>query len=98
VLDYIDEERKKRESLAEAYRKCLKDLEGITYLANAERVKGNCHYFVIRIDGARFGKDRDYVYEKFKEYNVFTRKYFIPCVATMPVTGSYLRLPLLIYP
>jgi dTDP-4-amino-4,6-dideoxygalactose transaminase len=78
VLDYIDEERKKRESLAETYRKCLKDIEGITTSENEGRVTGNCHYCVIRIDGARFGKDRDYVYEKFKEYNVFTRKYFYP--------------------
>jgi dTDP-4-amino-4,6-dideoxygalactose transaminase len=78
VLDYIGEEIKKRESLAETYRKCLKDIEGITYSENEGRVTGNCLYFVIRIDGARFGKDRNYVYDKFKEYNVFTRKYFYP--------------------
>lgn len=78
LLDYIEEEKRKRKDLTAIYRNRLKEIDGITYLEDVPGVKGNYHYFVIRIDEKRFGRSRDYVYNEFKKYNVFTRKYYSP--------------------
>ncbi len=78
LLDYVEEERKKRKMLIDAYRHALKDVEGVACLNGLPGVKNSCQYFVIRIDEKIFGRSRDHVYERFKEYNVFTRKYFYP--------------------
>lgn len=79
VLDYIDEEREKRKILFDVYRECLKDVGGISFaITEMPGVKMSYQYFVIRIDEKLFGCSRDYVYQEFKKYNVFTRKYFYP--------------------
>lgn len=89
-LNYIDEEIKKRKSLVAAYQYFLKDVEGITFLENQPDVKSNYQYFVIRVDNQLFGRSRDFIYDKFKEYNVFTRKYFFPLCSDYP---CYRHLP-----
>lgn len=78
VLDYVEEERQKRAKIFHTYRECLDSIKGITCLTEVPGVKGSYQYFVIRMDEAVFGVSRDYVYRKFREYNVFTRKYFYP--------------------
>ncbi len=78
LLDYVEEERSKRKILIDTYRDLLKDVEGVTYSNDLPGMKSSCQYFVIRIDEKKFGRSRDQVYERFKEYNVFTRKYFYP--------------------
>ncbi len=83
-LNYIDQEIKKRKSLVTAYQAFLKDVEGITFWTNRSSVKSNYQYFVIRVDSRAFGCSRDFVYEKFKEYNIFTRKYFFPLCSEYP--------------
>ncbi len=78
LLDYIEGERDKRRKIIETYRTLLKDIDGV-HLNHADPgVKSSCQYFVVRIDKKGFGRSRDEVYDKFKEYNVFTRKYFYP--------------------
>ena len=78
VLNHIEEERKKRKELLGAYLEFLKDVEGVSVNIGLSNVKESLQYFVIRIDKKVFGASRDYVYKKFKEYNIFTRKYFYP--------------------
>jgi dTDP-4-amino-4,6-dideoxygalactose transaminase len=78
LLDYIEEERRKRQQLIETYRRYLDNTPGITLLPEIPGVKSSCQYFVIRIDAKHFGFDRDYVYTELKKYNVMTRKYFYP--------------------
>lgn len=77
-LSYIDEQIEKRKQLTYAYRENLKNIEGIRYLNDVEGVKHNYAYFPILIDESRFGMNRDCLYERLKEYNIFTRKYFYP--------------------
>jgi dTDP-4-amino-4,6-dideoxygalactose transaminase len=77
-LNLIEEERQKRKRVIERYRGCLQDIEGIRSLQDVPGVTNSYQYFVIQIDEKKFGRSRDHVYEKFKEYNVFTRKYFYP--------------------
>ena len=76
VLEMLERERNKRRILFDTYRECLKDVEGVTHNGEIRGVKNSYQYFVIRINAKKFGKTRDYVYEEFKKYNVFTRKYF----------------------
>jgi len=83
-LKYFDDEVNKREKLVAAYEYFLKDVEGITLLKELPGVKSNYQYFVIRVDERLFGCSRDFIYEKFKEYNVFTRKYFFPLCSDYP--------------
>ena len=78
MLDCIDEERQKRAVLTHIYREELETVDGITLMPILDNVRHNYQYFVIRIDEEEFGVSRDYVYDHFKEYNVFTRKYFHP--------------------
>lgn len=82
VLDLIEKEKMKRKALLEIYKECLKDIDGINIgndmYNSAHSFKPNYQYCIIRINGKLFGKSRDYVYEEFKKFNVFTRKYFKP--------------------
>lgn len=94
LLDYIEEEKNRRKALLEVYRECLKGVEGITLLPNGNGFRQSYQYFVIRIDERLFGRSRDSVYEEFKKYNVFTRKYFHPlcsdyaCYKHLPSSDS----------
>jgi len=78
VLDMLDAEREKRQKLLEVYSRELKGIEGVTFYEKPANVKDSCQYFAIRINKDMFGKSRDFVYDEFKKYNVFSRKYFYP--------------------
>jgi dTDP-4-amino-4,6-dideoxygalactose transaminase len=78
VLERVEEERERRQALLDAYRAGLDDVPGVSFVRTPAGTKDSLQYFVIRIDEARFGRSRDEVYERFKEFNVITRKYFSP--------------------
>lgn len=94
VLDYIEEEKAKRKKLIESYKECLKNVEGLSFIPDIPNVKSNYQYMVIRINKTLFGRSRDEVYDEFKRYNVFTRKYFYPlcsdyaCYKDLPSSAS----------
>lgn len=99
VLDHIEEERNKRQKLFKAYCRFLEGIDGIGICNNngkkeEDGIKKSYQYFVIRIDEKKFGRSRDDVYEMFKKFNVFTRKYFYPlcseyaCYSQLPSSGS----------
>lgn len=90
VLGLRNRERVRRRRLFETYRECLEDVPGVSFVENPSNVKNSYQYFVIRINEKLFGRSRDYVYKRFKEYNVFTRKYFFPLCSDYP---HYRRLP-----
>lgn len=78
VLECVEEERKKRAEIKSIYNEKLRDIPGITIMPELEEVKSSYQYYAIRINEKEFGKSRDYVYDKLKEYNIFSRKYFYP--------------------
>ena len=79
MLRYVEDERQKRFRLHKIYNEELGDVEGLKLMPTcADNVKLNYQYYVIRIDEKIFGRSRDYVYEAFKNFNVYTRKYFHP--------------------
>lgn len=84
VLNYREKERRKRKRILNTYGQCLRGLKGITFLDEQPKIKNSYQFFVIRINEKEFGRSRDYVYEKFKEYNIFTRKRFYPLCSDYP--------------
>lgn len=78
VLKLVETERKKRHEIKRAYELYLNDVPGINVLTKLEDECSSYQYFVIQIDEELYGRSRDWLHEKLKEYNVFTRKYFYP--------------------
>ena len=79
MLGYVEQERAKRQVLGRVYDEELQDVPGIALMPETlGNVRLNHQYYVIRIDEKAFGRSRDFVYDEFKKYNVFARKYFHP--------------------
>ncbi|MBD3878158.1 MAG: DegT/DnrJ/EryC1/StrS family aminotransferase [Quinella sp. 1Q5] len=79
MLNYVEGERLKRKRLHEVYNEELAEVEGLKLMPTcAANVKLNYQYYVVRIEEEVFGRSRDYVYGAFKNFNVYTRKYFHP--------------------
>ena len=79
MLSYVEGERLKRKRLHEVYNEELAGVEGLKLMPKvADDVKLNYQYYVVLIEEEVFGRSRDYVYEAFKNFNVYTRKYFHP--------------------
>jgi len=81
VLEYMDEIIKKRKKIYNIYRTRLKEIPGIiTVKEHSNNVVYNYAYLPIRINEADYGISSFDLFEKLKEYNVFTRKYFYPLI------------------
>ena len=81
VLRYLDEVIEKRARITELYRDLLKEVPGIHLPPPfPPEIKYNYAYMPIEVDKQEFGMDREALYEKLKEWNVFTRRYFYPLV------------------
>jgi dTDP-4-amino-4,6-dideoxygalactose transaminase len=77
-LRYMEGEIIKRKKISDTYRLCLSGLEGITLSELPDNVQPSYQYFVIRVDRRKFGKSRDNIFKRLREYNVHARKYFYP--------------------
>ena len=77
-LQYVDQEIANRKILTQIYREELNTVPGIKLPIVLQNIKQNYQYFVIRINEKQYGFSRNYVYEKLKEYNIYSRKYFYP--------------------
>jgi len=90
VLKYLDENISKREKITALYRQRLKDIPGLRLVsALPPDMKYNYGYFPVEVDEKEFGMSRDALYEKLKEYNVFSRRYFYPSLLIMPATKVF---------
>lgn len=81
-LKYIENLIKKRKALVGLYRLLLKDVEGICFLNDIVDVEHNYSYFPILINKDKFGMDRDQLYEKLKNNNIYARRYFYPLISS----------------
>ena len=78
MIDELEKERMLRKQLLDTYTSCLDDVDGICLPPPSRTDVDSFQYFPIRIQEEKFGISRDAVYERFKTFNVFTRKYFYP--------------------
>ena len=81
-LKYVDSFMARRKVITELYRSLLKDVRGIRYLSDMEHVTHGYSYFPILVDAEQYGISRDALYNKLKENNIFSRRYFYPLIST----------------
>ncbi len=83
-LKYVDGYINSRKIVAENYKKRLVNIPGISFLDDIDNVTHNYSYFPIFIDAVKYGKSRDELYEKLKENNIYSRRYFYPLISQFP--------------
>ena len=67
-----------RKVLTERYRERLGGVKGIRLCKEKEGVRYNYAYMPVVFEG--YGADRDEIFAALKEYNIYARKYFYPCI------------------
>lgn len=80
TLKLVDNEIEKRKRLITIYKEKLEKIKCISYISEKKNVKYNYQSFPILIDDKCSVMNRDKIYEKLKDYNIFSRKYFYPLV------------------
>jgi len=81
-LKYIDGFIAKRKAIAEQYFRLLVDIKGIRFLSCEDTITYSYSYFPVFIEEKTFGISRNDLYEKLKENNIFTRRYFYPLISS----------------
>lgn len=81
TLKQVDDAIEARHQVAIAYRKALRDVEGITFFDDMPGVRHNYSYFPIFVDANKYGMTRDELYFKMKAANVLGRRYFYPLIS-----------------
>lgn len=83
-LKYINDYIVERKKISRIYRAELLGVEGIRMLNESVNVTHNYAYFPVFIDEEKYGINRDALYYKFKENNIYTRRYFYPLISQFP--------------
>lgn len=76
-LTLFENEKQKRIPIKKVYDEMLGSVEGITIPKMPPNATNSMQYYVIKIDN-RFKESRDSLYDRLKEHNIYTRKYFSP--------------------
>jgi dTDP-4-amino-4,6-dideoxygalactose transaminase len=80
-LKYIDRFIEKRKQITGLYRELLNGIQGIDFLKDMDGVSHGYSYFPIFIDEEKYGMNRDDLYERLKENDIFGRRYFYPLIS-----------------
>ncbi len=83
-LKHIDKALAQRKAVDEAYKKELGNIKGIKVAGDAGQVIRNYSYFPILIE-KDYPLTRDELYQKLKDNNVFSRRYFYPLISDFPM-------------
>ncbi|MCR5356775.1 MAG: DegT/DnrJ/EryC1/StrS family aminotransferase [Lachnospiraceae bacterium] len=76
-LKHTQEAVASRKKIHDLYMDLLKDIKGIEFFSDRNEGSRNYAYFPILVT-EEFGASRDEVYDRLKENNIFSRKYFYP--------------------
>ena len=80
-LKQVDTAIAARQQIANAFRRALRDVKGITFMDDMPGVRDNYSYFPIFVDKEKYGMTRDELYFKMKEQGVWGRRYFYPLIS-----------------
>ena len=80
-LKQVDAAIAARQKVAVAYRKALRNVDGISFWDDMPGVRHNYSYFPIFIDVEKYGMTRDELYMKMKDQGVWGRRYFYPLIS-----------------
>lgn len=83
-LKHVKEALVKRKAVDEAYRQALQDVPGIACLAKPHSSVPNHSYFPILVE-PRYPISRDELHQRFKDRNIYTRRYFYPLISSFPM-------------
>ncbi len=81
-LKQIDKAIAHRHNVVLRYREALRKVKGISFFDDFPNVKHNYAYFPIFVNREEYGMNRDSLYFKMKEQNVWGRRYFYPLIST----------------
>lgn len=88
-LKHIDNALEKRAEIDRQYRELLKDIRGIRCLPTPASTRHNFSYFPIIVE-PEYSLSRDKLYQKFRDNNIYARRYFYPLISDFPM---YRALP-----
>lgn len=80
-LKQVDSAIAARKHAADAYRKALRNVEGITFFDDMPGVRHNYSYFPIFVDEEKYGMTRDELYFKMRDKDIWGRRYFFPLIS-----------------
>lgn len=83
-LKHIGRAMTQRQAIDKRYRAELSDIKGITIYRHNKNSNSNFSYFPILVD-ADYPLSRDELYQKLKDNNVLSRRYFYPLISNMPM-------------
>ncbi len=83
-LKYVQAAVEARKKIAQAYQGELRNIPGITCFATTPDVVPNYSYFPILV-GPDHPLSRDGLYQKLREHNIYSRRYFFPLISSMPM-------------
>lgn len=83
-LEHIPEAIERRRELDASYRAALKGVKGIRCVERGDATKDNFAYFPVMVEH-EYGMSRDALYQKFRDQNVFVRRYFYPLISDFPM-------------
>ena len=73
-----------RQAVDERYRAALANVKGISLYQHERNANSNFSYFPILVDND-YKLSRDELYEKLKDNNILSRRYFYPLISNMPM-------------
>jgi len=88
-LQHIDQAMARRKEIDATYRELLKDVKGIHCLQAQDGNIANYAYFPILVR-EDFAISRDALYQKFRNNDIYPRRYFYPLISGLPM---YCELP-----
>jgi len=81
VLEHVNEIIEKRRQITAIYREKLEGVSGICLRPELPKdVRYNYAYMPVEVDEKEFGMSRNQLYDKLKEYNIYSRRYFYPLI------------------
>lgn len=83
-LQYNDQALARRKEVDAAYREQLKDVKGIRIMRGAGEEVENYAYFPILVE-ADYPMDRDALYQKLRDNDIYARRYFYPLISDFPM-------------
>lgn len=83
-LQHIDHAIASRRKIDLMYRELLARIKGISCVGSAGETTANYSYFPILIE-ADYPLNRDELYQKLKNNNIFARRYFYPLISDFPM-------------
>ncbi|MCK6423658.1 MAG: DegT/DnrJ/EryC1/StrS family aminotransferase [Burkholderiaceae bacterium] len=83
-LREVDAAIARRSEIAARYREALADIEGLALLPLPSDTTPNHSYMPLRVQ-AGFPLGRDALYQRLREQQVFSRRYFYPLISDMPM-------------